>query len=109
MLLGAVDTQVFWEILAQLPRRRSAIDLDNQPFTSDNLSTIFGEIFERALAPCARRDPEPVRLRPVAQSRFHESSPSPDAGPLLSFPFRSDSPWSRLSRNSCQQYCPTVF
>jgi len=45
-VLGAVDSQVFWEILAQL--------LDdvcyrpaNQPFTSDNLPTIFGEIFER--------------------------------------------------------------
>jgi len=45
-VLGAVDTQVFWEILAQLfddVRYRP----DNQPFTSDNLPTIFGEIFER--------------------------------------------------------------
>jgi hypothetical protein len=45
-VLGAVDTQVFWEILAQLlddARYRP----DNQPFTLDNLPTIFGEIFER--------------------------------------------------------------
>jgi hypothetical protein len=45
-VLGAVDTQVFWEILAQLfddVRYRP----DDQPFTSDNLPTIFGEIFER--------------------------------------------------------------
>jgi hypothetical protein len=45
-VLGAVDSQVFWEILAQLlddARYRP----DNQPFTSDNLPTIFGEIFER--------------------------------------------------------------
>jgi hypothetical protein len=45
-VLGAVDTQVFWEILAQLlddARYRP----DNQPFTSDNLPTIFGETFER--------------------------------------------------------------
>jgi len=45
-VLGAVDTQVFWEILAQLlddARNRP----DNQPFTSDNLPTIFGDIFER--------------------------------------------------------------
>jgi len=45
-ILGAVDTQVFWEILAQLlddARYRP----DNQPFTSDNLPTIFREIFER--------------------------------------------------------------
>ena len=45
-VLGAVDTQVFWEILAQLlddARYRP----DNQPFTSDNLQRIFGEVFER--------------------------------------------------------------
>ncbi|MCI0427648.1 MAG: hypothetical protein L0Z46_06500 [Nitrospiraceae bacterium] len=45
-VLGAVDTQVFWEILAQLfddARYR----LDNKPFTSDNLLPIFGEVFER--------------------------------------------------------------
>ena len=45
-VLGAVDTQVFWEILAQLlddVRYRP----DNQPFTSENLPTIFGDIFER--------------------------------------------------------------
>lgn len=45
-VLGAVDTQVFWEILAQLlddPRYRP----NNQPFTSDNLPTVFGEVFER--------------------------------------------------------------
>ena len=45
-VLGAVDTQVFWEILAQLlddARYRP----DNQPFTSDNLPTIFGEILDR--------------------------------------------------------------
>jgi hypothetical protein len=45
-VLGAVDTQVFWEILAQLlddTRYRP----NNQPFTSDNLPTVFGEVFER--------------------------------------------------------------
>src|SRR5262245_11169156 len=45
-VLGAVDTQVFWEILAQLlddVRYRP----DNQLFTSGNLPTIFGEVFER--------------------------------------------------------------
>ena len=45
-VLGAVDTQVFWEILAQLlddVRYRP----DNQPFTPQNLPTMFGEIFER--------------------------------------------------------------
>jgi hypothetical protein len=45
-VLGAIDTQVFWEILAQLlddARYRP----DNQPFTPDNIPTIFGGIFER--------------------------------------------------------------
>ena len=44
--LGAVYTRVFWQILAQLlddPRYRP----DNQPFTPDNLPTIFGEILDR--------------------------------------------------------------
>jgi hypothetical protein len=45
-VLGAVDTQVFWETLAQLlddVRYRP----NNQPFTPDNLPVVFGEIFER--------------------------------------------------------------
>jgi len=45
-VLGAVDTQVFWEILAQL-LDDSSYRPKNQPFTSENLPTIFGEIFER--------------------------------------------------------------
>ena len=45
-VLGAVDTQVFWEILAQLlddVRYRP----DNQPFTPENLPLVFGPIFEQ--------------------------------------------------------------
>jgi hypothetical protein len=45
-VLGAVDNQVFWEILAQLlddPRYRP----DNQPFTADSIQRTFGESFER--------------------------------------------------------------
>jgi hypothetical protein len=45
-VLGAVDSQVFWEILAQL-LDGVCYRSDNQPFTSDNLPTTFGEIFER--------------------------------------------------------------
>ena len=43
-VLGSVDAQVFWELLAQLleePRYRPP----DQPFTSANLSTIFGEVY----------------------------------------------------------------
>lgn len=46
-VLGAVDAQVFWELLAQLlddPRYRP----QDRPFTSENLPEIFGEIY-RAL------------------------------------------------------------
>jgi hypothetical protein len=48
-LLGAVDSQVFWEVLAQL------LDDDrfrpqDQPFTPDNLPAIFGEVYERLSA-----------------------------------------------------------
>ena len=45
-VLGAVDTQVFWEVLAQL-LDEARYRPDNQPFTAANLPTIFGEIFER--------------------------------------------------------------
>ena len=44
--LGAVDAQVFWEILAQL-LDDTGYRPDNQPFTPDNLPTVFGEVFER--------------------------------------------------------------
>lgn len=44
-VLGAVDAQVFWELLAQLleePRYRPP----DQPFASANLPTIFGEVYD---------------------------------------------------------------
>lgn len=43
-VLGAVDDQVFWELLAQLlddPRYRP----QDQPFSRDNLPQIFGELY----------------------------------------------------------------
>jgi hypothetical protein len=48
-VLGAVDTQVFWEVLAQLLEEERYRPKD-QPFTSDNLSAIFGHIYDRLLA-----------------------------------------------------------
>lgn len=45
-VLGAVDTQVFWEVLAQL-LDEARYRPDNQPFTAANLPTIFSEVFER--------------------------------------------------------------
>jgi hypothetical protein len=45
-VLGAVDTQVFWEILAQL-LDDGCYRPDNEPFTPHKLPMIFGEIFAR--------------------------------------------------------------
>ena len=45
-VLGAVDSQVFWEMLAQLlddPRYRP----QNQPFNPENLPIVFGDIYQR--------------------------------------------------------------
>lgn len=48
-VLGAVDTQVFWEMLAQLLEEERYRPKD-RPFTSDNLPAIFGHIYDRLLA-----------------------------------------------------------
>jgi hypothetical protein len=48
-LLGAVDSQVFWEILAQLLEDDRYRPQD-QPFTSENLPAIFGTVYERLSA-----------------------------------------------------------
>ncbi|HEU4503261.1 MAG TPA: hypothetical protein VFR79_00415, partial [Nitrospira sp.] len=48
-VLGAVDSQVFWELLAQLLEEKRYRPTD-QPFTSDNVPTILGEIYERLSA-----------------------------------------------------------
>jgi hypothetical protein len=48
-VLGAVDSQVFWEILAQLLEEERYRPKD-QPFTSDNLSAIFGDVYKRLSA-----------------------------------------------------------
>jgi len=45
-VLGAVDTQVFWEVLAQL-LDDSRYRPNDQPFMSENLPTVFGETFDR--------------------------------------------------------------
>ncbi len=45
-VLGAVDNQVFWELLAQLLDEPCYRPQD-QPFTALNIPTIFGSVFER--------------------------------------------------------------
>lgn len=48
-LLGAVDSQVFWEVLAQLLEGERYRPKD-EPFTPDNLPTIFGDVYTRLSA-----------------------------------------------------------
>ena len=50
----------------------------------------FRRALRAALAPCARRHAEPVRLQPVTQADSTSPPPSPDAGsrPTVSAPFR---------------------
>jgi hypothetical protein len=48
-VLGAVDNQVFWELLAQLLEERRFRPKD-EPFTSDNLPVIFGDLYGRLSA-----------------------------------------------------------
>ncbi len=77
-VLGSVDAQVFWELLAQLleePRYRPP----DQPFTSVNLPTIFGEVYHvLAGLPIG----ESIDLADVAALRHHylrsDSSPFMD-------------------------------
>lgn len=77
-VLGAVDAQVFWELLAQLleePRYRPP----DQPFNSVNLPTIFGEVYHvLARLPIG----ESIDLADLAALRRHylrsDSSPLTD-------------------------------
>jgi len=48
-ILGAVDSQVFWELLAQLLEGDHHRPED-QPFTSETLPTIFGDLYQRLSA-----------------------------------------------------------
>lgn len=45
-VLGAVDSQVFWELLAQVLENPCYRPQD-EPFTSENIPTIFGNVFEQ--------------------------------------------------------------
>lgn len=48
-VLGAVDGQVFWELLSQL-LEAAAYRPGDQPFTSENLPTIFGDVYRQLSA-----------------------------------------------------------
>lgn len=82
-VLGAVDTQVFWEVLAQL-LDEARYRPDDQPFTAANLPTMFGEIFERLsrlaqgetlnlsdCSPLRRQIPRVLPLLPMQSPTYH--------------------------------------
>ena len=48
-VLGAVDNQVFWELLAQLVEEPRFRPID-QPFTIEDLPSIFGDVYEKLTA-----------------------------------------------------------
>jgi hypothetical protein len=66
-VVGAVDSQVFWEMLAQLLEDPSYRPAD-QPFTAENLPRIFGEL-HKALDRLPHG--EPVSLADLATLRTH--------------------------------------
>lgn len=78
-VLGAIDSQVFWELMGQLLEEERYRPSD-QPFTVDNVPTIFGNVYNRLstlaigemldLSDCA-----PMRLR---LPRVLPGSPSQD-------------------------------
>ena len=79
-VLGAVDAQVFWELLAQLLEEPRYRPLD-QPFTPVNLPAIFGKVYHvLAGLPIG----ESIDLAGVAALRRHylgsSSSPAMDGG-----------------------------
>ena len=47
-VLGAVDSQVFWEVLAQL-LKDSRYRPQNLPFNQENLPVVFGDIYQRLM------------------------------------------------------------
>ncbi|MDH5640031.1 MAG: hypothetical protein OEY28_01965 [Nitrospira sp.] len=92
-VLGAVDNQVFWEILAQLleePRYRP----QERPFTDTNIPEIFGNVY-RALHRLSIGDA--VNLADIATLRRQFLSVKPTAS--TSSPAHADS-WFRYVRIS---------
>lgn len=79
-VLGAVDTQVFWELLAQL-LEDSRYRPQDQPFTPHNLPDIFGDTY-RAL----EQAPLGQWINLADLSALRKQLPPPEAGgPAFSF------------------------
>jgi hypothetical protein len=84
-VLGAVDGQVFWEVLAQLLEGDQYRPKD-QPFTSENLPIIFGKVYQQLSALALG---EALDLSMLAPIRTRLPRVLPPAGPGDGHRFRS--------------------
>jgi hypothetical protein len=84
-VLGAVDSQVFWEVLAQL-LEDDRYRLKDQPFDEDNLPAIFGDVYKQlsSLAPGEMLD-----LSLLSPIRTHLPPVLSAARPRAEYRFRS--------------------
>jgi hypothetical protein len=82
-VLGAVDSQVFWEILAQL-LEDSRYRPQNQPFNPENLPIVFSDIYHRLTQ---LKLGETISLTQLGglRSRFPENDVSNAAQPIFGF------------------------
>ena len=82
-VLGAVDSQVFWEILAQL-LEDARYRPQNQPFNQENLPVVFGDIYQR-LMQLQLGDTVSLAQLGVLRSRFPGNDASPATQPTFGF------------------------
>ncbi len=102
-VLGAVDNQVFWELLAQL---LEADDYrpENQVFTSENLPTIFGDVYQRLTA-LAIGDCIDLSLCGTLRQRIPRALPDQSSARFtLPLPLCHHSPRRDVSKHAGQQH-----
>jgi hypothetical protein len=118
-ILGAVDTQVFWELLAQLldDERYRPQDL---PFTADTIPAVFGEIFTELshidiahqlnladLGPIRQHLPRVLPIRPGDSEYYNFSSIQIRRG--ATFPGIPVSSTARRFRDMVEETTPWFF
>jgi hypothetical protein len=82
-VLGAVDSQVFWEILAQL-LEDARYRPQNQPFNPENLPAIFGDIYQRLMQLTVGERVSLAQLGMLRSCRSEKEAPSA-ARPAVGF------------------------
>lgn len=86
-VLGAVDSQVFWELLAQLLEGERYRPKD-QPFTAENLPAIFGEIYT-ALSSLALGDTLDLSMLAPLRTHIPRTLPAVQSQAQVDYRFRS--------------------